>query len=83
MCHPNGKSEIVYLKVLLNECIFPPSSEMSSCELLEVVDPPGKLLAIGFFTYGGSYFRDVLFFLEQAWRGVAWERTLRSIDYVL
>lgn len=65
---------ILYLNVLLNECIFPPSREMSSWELLEVVEPATKLFVIGFFTYGGSYAGIVLFFLGQPWRV---ERTLR------
>lgn len=68
-----------YLKVLLKECILPASMDTSSCELLLAVDPAGKLLAIGFFTYGGSYFGPVLFFLTQACGGNV---PLRSIDYV-
>lgn len=52
----------------MKECILPPSKEMSSWELFDVVEPAAKVFGIGFFTYGGSNFRDVLFFLVQAWR---------------
>lgn len=74
ICDPKSQTapacktqQSTHLNVLLKECIFPPSRDMSSWELL-VVEPAAKDFAMGFFTYGGSYFGSVLFFLVQAWR---------------